>query len=242
MSKLYRESKKGMKQAIAEDGNWLMGVPAIVADNKDPERQHRVRVIIPSIDEDMIFDEWARQFVFCLGNGFGSAFIPPKGSEVVLFGQLGQKFNLFYASLYNEEMFVPEGFDDENTVGVHAPQNLTFIAEELAKMQAKNIELIAAQVAKILAENIEATAQQKISLNAQTIEAVAEQSAKLKGSSATVEASGTALLKGGQVNVNGSTITMSGNGSISISGGSISISGGSVTIEGRPVRKVGPAI
>lgn len=224
---LYGETNKSAKNAIAEDGNWLMGVPAIVADNQDEERQHRVRVIIPSIDADMIYDEWVRQFVFCLGNGFGSAFIPPKGSEVVLFGQLGGKFNLFYASLYNEEMSVPEGFNDELTVGVHAPGNLTFIAEELAKIQAKNIEAIAAQVAKILAQNIEITAQQ---------------SAAMKGNSATVEAAGTALLKGNQVNVNGSTITVNGNGSISISGGSISISGSSVTIEGRLVKKTGPPI
>ena len=54
----------------------MMGVTAIVAENQDPELQHRVKVVIPSIDEDMVFDEWARQMVFCLGNGFGTAFIP----------------------------------------------------------------------------------------------------------------------------------------------------------------------
>jgi len=227
MSKIFRETKKGAKQSAAEDGNWLMGVPAIVADNRDEERQHRVRVIIPSIDEDLIFDEWARQLVFCLGNGFGSAFIPPRGSEVVLFGQLGQKFNLFYASLYNEEMSVPEGFNDEKSVGIHAPGNMTFRAEELLKLQAKNIEAIADQVAKILANNIEITAQQ---------------SAKVKGNNLTLEATATALLKGDQVNVNGSTISIQSDGSLSISGGNISISGTSVTIEGRLVRKSGPPI
>ena len=241
--KLYEEQNRAAKNAISEDGTWLMGVPAIVADNRDPERQHRVKVIIPSIDEDMYFDEWARQLVFCLGNGFGSAFIPPRGSEVVLFGQLGQKYNLFYASLYNEEMLVPEGYNDEMTVGVHAPGNLIFIAELLAKIQAQNFDAIIAQTARILAENIESNARALNKMLGQNVEITAQQLAKMKGNNATVEATGTALLKGGTVNVNGTTISVNSNGSISIrGGGSVSISGASVTIEGRPVRKVGPAI
>ena len=154
MSKLYRESTKNSKNAIAENGNWMTGVTGIVADNDDPERQHRVRVIIPSIDEDMIYDEWARQMVFCLGDGYGTAFIPPKGSEVVLFGQLGQKYNLFYASLYNEEMAVPEGFDSEKTAGIHAPKDLKLIAEEKETLKAKNIEINAAQLAEMEALQI----------------------------------------------------------------------------------------
>jgi hypothetical protein len=242
MNKLYAVTNKAAQNAVNEDGRWLMGVSAIVADNRDPEKQHRVRVIIPSIDEDQVFDEWARQMVFCLGDGFGSAFIPPKGSEVVLFGQLGQKFNLFYASLYNEEMLMPEGYPDEMTVGVHAPGNLKFIAEELAKVQAKNIELIAAQVAKILAANIEATAEQKVTINGQNIEAVAQALAKLKGGSATVEATGTTLLKGNQTNVQGATISINGSGSISIQGGSVAINGSNVTIRGRTVNPSGPPI
>ena len=223
--KLYKETNKGAKNAIDETGNSLMGVPAIVADNKDDERQRRVRVIIPSIDEDMIFDEWARQIIFCLGNGFGSAFIPPKGSEVVLFGQLGQKYNLFYASLYNEEMLVPAGYNDELTVGIHAPKDLIFIAEQLAKMQANNIELIAAQVAKMLANTIE--------INAQA-------TALLKGNATTVEAAGTNLIKGSQVNLQGN-ITIS-NGNIKINGGNVEIKGSSVKIHGRTVKKAGPPI
>ncbi len=208
--KLYKETNKSAKNAIDETGNWLMGVPGIVADNQDPENQHRVRVIIPSIDEDMIFDEWARQMVFCLGNGYGSAFIPPKNSEVVLFGQLGQKFNLFYASLYNEEMLMPSGYKNELTVGIHAPGNLIFIAEQVAKIQANNIELIAAQVAKMLANNVEITAQSA------------------------------ALLKGSQVNVQGNITMSNGNikitgGNVEIKGSSVKIEGRTVRKSGPPI-------
>lgn len=190
-----------------------MGESAIVADNQDPENQHRVRLVIPSIDEDMIYDQWARALVFCLGDGYGSAFVPPQGAEVAVFGQLGQKYNLFYAPIYNEEMRMPSGFADEKNVGVKAPENLTLVAEK---------------VAKILAENFEATA---------------AQSAKLKGNTTTVEGTSSALLKGVQLNVNGTTISIHADGAISINGATVAISStGTVTIEGRVVNKIGPPI
>lgn len=195
MSKrLYNEANQAGANAIAEDGRWLMGVPAIVADNKDPEQQHRIRVVIPSIDEDLIFDEWARQMVFCLGNGYGSAFIPPQGSEVVLFGQLGQKFNLFYASLYNEDMLVPDGFNDEMTVGIHAPGNLKFIAEQLAKTEAQNIEIIAQAVAKLQGDNVQIEGNQ-INVN---------------GTQITVNGDGSIAITGGNVTIDGDSVKIHG--------------------------------
>lgn len=151
MSKIFRETKKGGEAAVAEDGRWMMGVPAIVADNEDPERQHRVRVIIPSIDEEMIFDEWARQMVFCLGNGFGSVFIPPKGAEVVLFGQLGQKYNLFYACVYNEEMQIPPDFEDSTVAGFRVPGDLKMIADLDGQFRAGRISIEADSQINIVA-------------------------------------------------------------------------------------------
>jgi len=192
--RLYNETNYSAGKAINEDGRWLIGVPAIVADNKDPERQHRVRVIIPSIDEDLMFDEWARQMVFCLGNGYGSAFIPPKGSEVVLFGQLGQKFNLFYASLYNEDMLVPDGFNDEMTVGIHAPGNLKLIAEMLAKIEAQNVELIAETSAKLQGQNLRIDGTQ---INA-------------NGVQITINGDGSIAINGGNVTIDGDSVKIHG--------------------------------
>ena len=226
MSRFYKEIVKGAKNTIAENGGWMMGVPAIVADNADPENQHRVRVVIPTIDEDLIFDEWARQMVFCLVDGYGSAFIPPKGSEVVLFGQLGQKYILLYALLYNEEMSVPEGFNDEMTVGVHAPGNLHLIAEELVKIQAQNFDAIIEQTAKILAQNIES--------NASQLNKIIGNQIRLEGSQVRAE--------GNQIQLQGTTITINGNGSISIQGGNVQIGGTSVRIHNRIVNPAGPPI
>lgn len=227
MRRLIAESNLNAKQAIAEDGGWLTGVTGIVAENKDPEKQHRVKVIIPSIDEDIVYDEWARQMVFCLGNGYGSAFIPPKGSEVVLFGQLGQKYNLFYASLYNEEMMMPDGYPDEQTVGVKAPGNLIFVAELLAKIQAQNIEIIAAQLAKMSGENIQVMAGQLAKTSGENIESAAGQLNKVSGN---------------EIQLNASTVKINGNGTIEITGGAVKITGSSIKLFNRTVNQTGPAI
>lgn len=235
MSKTLYQTIKGAKQANAEEGRWLFGVNGIVADNNDSERQHRVKVIIPSIDEDLVYDEWVRQMVFCLGNGFGSAFIPPIGTEVVLFGELGEKFNLFYATVYNEEMFVPEGFDNEMTVGIHAPGNLTFIAEQLAKILAQNIEINAQQLAKLLGQNVEVHAEQLSKVSGDNVTVQADQLSELKGNKVNATADGEFKLQGATVKINA-------DGSLSIHGASVSITGDVVTIQNRMVNKVGPPI
>lgn len=220
--KIFDEVKRGAGDAIDQHGAWLMGVSAIVADNEDPENQHRVRVIIPSIDENEIYDVWARQMVFCLGNGFGTSFIPPKGSEVVLFGQLGQKHNLFYASLYNEEMTVPATMDSELSVGIHAPAVMKLIATSLLKLQGQNVEVIAAQLAKTTGQSVEAVALQLLKLTAATLD---------------MDATGTVSIDGGTISINSNgAITIHGSGNVNVT------AGGTLKLENRTVNKVGPSI
>ncbi len=151
MGEFYKDTNKGAKNAIAEDGRWLIAESAIVADNDDPEKQHRVRAIIPSIDENVIYDEWARPLVFCLGNGYGSFFIPPKGAEIILFGQIGQKFNLFYASVYNEVAQIPPDCDDETVAGFRVPGDLKLIADLDAQLRAARISIEADATINIVA-------------------------------------------------------------------------------------------
>jgi len=209
---LYKEMKKASRNASSEDGNWLFGVPAIVADNNDPENQHRIRVIIPSIDEDLIFDEWARQFVFCLGDGFGSAFIPPKGAEVVLFGQLGQKYNLFYASLYNEENFISSELS-KDVSGFHVPKDLKIIADNNSQFLAQNIEINAQSKAEIKGENVKVQSAEKTEILSNEI---------------TLNADGSITIKSG--------------GNLKIEGNNVNIDGNSVKIQGRIVAKNGQPI
>lgn len=142
MSKsLYKAVSKGARVVVSEEDRWFQAEIGIVADNKDPDRQHRVRVTVPSIDENIVWDDWARQMVICMGNGYGSVFIPPVGSEVLLFGGLGQKYNLFYASLYNEEMQIAEDFEDETVSGFRLPGDMKLIAELDAQLRAGRISI-----------------------------------------------------------------------------------------------------
>jgi len=107
-----------------------MFVEGIVADNKDPEHQHRVRLVIPSISEEHLYDKWVKQLVMYVGgNGYGSFFLPPEGSEVVVCGRLGQKHTLYYMSVYNEDLIVPADFRSPAVAGIRAPGDLRFLAE-----------------------------------------------------------------------------------------------------------------
>src|ERR1700683_3082339 len=78
--------------------DWMICVNAIVANNNDPELQHRIQVTIPDIDETLICTKWCRPLVWFTGPpGFGSYHLPAEGSEVVLFGMKGEDHHLYYA-------------------------------------------------------------------------------------------------------------------------------------------------
>lgn len=118
------------------DERWVFALEAIVEENEDPEHQHRIKVVIPSLDEHRVRDEWVKQLVAFVGPpGYGSCFVPEKGSEVVLFGRLGEKHTLYYISVYNESFVVPADFSRNGAVGspaiagIRAPGDLRLIAD-----------------------------------------------------------------------------------------------------------------
>lgn len=119
------------RQVIADHrDDWMHFIEAIVVDNEDPENQHRCRLLIPSIDENAIYDKWAKQVVPFVGPaGYGWFSVPEIGTEVVVSGRLGQKHTLYFMSVYNEDFIVPADFPDSATVGMRAPGDLKFIAE-----------------------------------------------------------------------------------------------------------------
>jgi len=121
------------RKAEEDVDDRLVGVEAIVAVTEDPENLHRVKVIIPMMDEDRVLDKWVTPMVpYVGGPGFGSFFVPRKGSEVLLFGRLGQKHNLFCASVYNEDHPVPADFqeqDAETVTGFRVPGDFKLIVE-----------------------------------------------------------------------------------------------------------------
>lgn len=201
MVRMYQGLRKTSKQAIAEDGTWLINESAIVADNNDPENQHRIRVIIPSIDENLIFDEWARPSAFCLGDGFGSVFIPPVGSEVLVTGRLGQKYNLSYVSTYNEEHFIPAELD-KNKSGIKSPKDLYFIASEVAKILAQDAFVIAQNLAKVQGENVKIESSQAVQINGNQIQA--------HGTTITINSNGSITIQGNNISISGNSVTIHG--------------------------------
>jgi hypothetical protein len=90
---------------------WMIGVNAIVAVNDDPERMHRIKVIIPSIDERLVHDKWCdRLTLFSSAQGYGDFHYADIGSEVLLFGRNAEKYNLYYIPRFNEDYPVPTDF------------------------------------------------------------------------------------------------------------------------------------
>ncbi len=110
--RLYRQmGGKEHTGEIRED--WMVGVEGIVAVNEDPEGQHRIKVVIPLIDENVVYDEWVVALVPWVGpDGYGPVHTPEIGSEVVMFGRLGERHELFYVSRFNEDFKTPTEFAD----------------------------------------------------------------------------------------------------------------------------------
>jgi hypothetical protein len=113
-----------------DNGGWFTCVPAIVADNDDPEHRHRIRVIIPCLDEQRIHDEWIIQMGgFAGSKGYGNFDIPAIGSEVRLFSEFGQGENICYLACYNEANDVPGDFTDETSRGLRSDCDYKIIVD-----------------------------------------------------------------------------------------------------------------
>ena len=130
MRRLYQQ----VRRAASDDvDDRLIAVEAIVETTEDPEHMGRIKVVIPMMDENRVRDEWVRPMVpYVGGPGYGSFFVPRKGSEVLLFGRMGQKHTLFYTCVYNEDHPVPTDFQEqhpETVAGFRVPLDFKLIGE-----------------------------------------------------------------------------------------------------------------
>lgn len=102
----------------------------IVAKVDDPENRCRVQCVIPIIDEDEVYEIWARRIQLYVGApGYGDYFVPEIGAEVMLQGRLGDTNNLFYAPLFNETHPAPPDFENPTVSGFRVQGDLKMIAE-----------------------------------------------------------------------------------------------------------------
>ncbi|GEM_PF-3402429 len=122
--------------------DWAVALEAIVAINEDPEHQHRIKVIIPSIDEDEIHDDWINRMVWFTGaEGYGDFHIPGIGSEVLLFGRTAEKHHLYYISRFNEDFRVPPDFDRPTVRGFRHDGDYKQIVELDFQIRAGRLEI-----------------------------------------------------------------------------------------------------
>ena len=109
---------------------WIGGLEAIVAVVDDPEHRHRIKVKIPAIDENQIHDMWVDRLVWFTGpEGYGDFHLPGIGSEVVLFGRLGEKKHLYYMSRFNEDFIVPPEFRSSTVKGFRTDGDCRMIVD-----------------------------------------------------------------------------------------------------------------
>jgi len=151
MRRNLHQQVKGVARDDYDD--WLTAVPAIVVENEDPEHEHRIKVVIPAMDEEKAYPEWVRSLsALAFGNGFGSFFPPPLKAEVVLFGQLGQKHHLFYmGGLYNEDFKTPADFENAAMRGFRVPGDFKLIVEGDLQLRAGGIQIEATGAINIIA-------------------------------------------------------------------------------------------
>lgn len=131
---------------------WFSGVEGIVAVNEDPKRRGRVKVIIPLVSEEEVYDVWARRVqLFVGGPGYGDFHPPELNTEVVLWGRMGDPYNLFYAPLYNEDFPVPSEFQDTAVRGLRTDGDYLLIVDGDLFLRAGRIVMESSSTIRITA-------------------------------------------------------------------------------------------
>ena len=148
-------------RAHDERADWFSAVAATVVEC-DPETL-AVKVIIPVLDENDVYDEWVTPLVGWVGtDGYGPVNPPAIGSEVVLFSELNDGETLFYLSRYNEEYRVPGEFSDgarglktETAYRLLADLLIEIISQQRILIQAANQVDVKADQVNVEADQVE---------------------------------------------------------------------------------------
>jgi Type VI secretion system/phage-baseplate injector OB domain len=155
---------------------WMVAYWGIVAVNVDPENQDRIKVVIPSINESEICDKWVRPMIrFCGPKGFGDSHRQTVGTEVLLFGRGGQKHNLFYVPVYNEDYLVPVRLRARDVRGFHHDKDYLAITDrdftveggrDVSVKAGRSLELEAGEVLSLKGSRVVLSSSTRVEIDA----------------------------------------------------------------------------
>ena len=93
-----------------------------------------IKALIPGIDPTRPHDEWIHQMSPWAGKpGYGPAFAPAVGSEVLITGRFGGVYTLYYLSRFNTRYTVPDEFQDGSR-GLKTETALRLLADQLIQI------------------------------------------------------------------------------------------------------------
>jgi type VI secretion system (T6SS) baseplate-like injector VgrG len=125
---IHDELQKERREQVQREAPFMC-VPAIVAVNEDPEFLHRIKVIIPHLDQEQVYDDWVWQMGGAAGaKGYGDVALPALGQEVMLFSEWGQGERMFFLAVFNEFNPTPGDSDNETTRVIRAAGGLKIIS------------------------------------------------------------------------------------------------------------------
>jgi len=137
----------------ADRPDFCHNLVGIVAINDDPEHQHRIKCVLPWIDEDRVHDRWIRRggAWFTGGSGYGDFHPPDIGTEVIVFGAHGQKYHLFYQPVYNENYIVAADFRAPTVRGFRTDGDYKAMADLDFQIRAGRLHIETDSTARIIA-------------------------------------------------------------------------------------------
>ena len=197
-------------QPDGHDQTRFFGVAVgIITDNKDPQKQGRVRMQFPWLSDDHVSD-WSRVSMPMAGNGRGVYFLPEIGDEVLVAFQHGDvRFPYVVGSMWNGQDAPPANNDDgENNIRVlHSRSGHLIRLDDTSG--AEKIEIIDktgnnSLTIESASNNFTITCNGTLTLQAtQGVEITSEASVAIKAASTLdMEATGQTTLKGALVNIN----------------------------------------
>lgn len=146
---------------------WMIAIEGIVVVNDDPDRQGRIKALVPIIDENKVWDKWIKKLVLFTGpRGYGDFHVPDKGTEVIIFGRAGGKHNLYYIPVYNEDYLTPSEFDSPKDRGIKTERDYRLMADRNLIIEAgENIRLTAANEIRLKAKGVTIEAPDGLTVN-----------------------------------------------------------------------------